>query len=103
MNVALLWERRVSVITVLYFPSLGKDAQCNLKKENGFLGFFHLQCILIYFLYMLFIYWQTESAGIQRAQIQKELWRIQDVMEGLSKHKQQRSSSEAGKLIAFIS
>uniref|UniRef100_A0A8C3UIA8 Pleckstrin homology domain containing A5 n=1 Tax=Catharus ustulatus TaxID=91951 RepID=A0A8C3UIA8_CATUS len=40
---------------------------------------------------------QTESAGIQRAQIQKELWRIQDVMEGLLKHKQQRSSSEAGK------
>ncbi|XP_010185071.1 PREDICTED: pleckstrin homology domain-containing family A member 5 [Mesitornis unicolor] len=39
---------------------------------------------------------QTETAGIQRAQIQKELWRIQDVMEGLSKHKQQRSSSEAG-------
>ncbi|NXI56751.1 PKHA5 protein, partial [Chloroceryle aenea] len=39
---------------------------------------------------------QTESAGIQRAQIQKELWRIQDVMEGLSKHKQQRSSSESG-------
>ncbi|NXN50358.1 PKHA5 protein, partial [Rynchops niger] len=39
---------------------------------------------------------QTESAGIQRAQIQKELWRIQDVMEGLSKHKQERSSSEAG-------
>ncbi|XP_065742937.1 pleckstrin homology domain-containing family A member 5 isoform X17 [Phocoena phocoena] len=33
---------------------------------------------------------QTESAGIQRAQLQKELWRIQDVMEGLSKHKQQR-------------
>ncbi|KFP27827.1 Pleckstrin homology domain-containing family A member 5, partial [Colius striatus] len=39
---------------------------------------------------------QTEAAGIQRAQIQKELWRIQDVMEGLSKHKQQRSSTEAG-------
>ncbi|XP_050823981.1 pleckstrin homology domain-containing family A member 5 isoform X10 [Gopherus flavomarginatus] len=39
---------------------------------------------------------QTESGGIQRAQIQKELWRIQDVMEGLSKHKQQRSSTEAG-------
>uniref|UniRef100_A0A8C6FU80 PH domain-containing protein n=1 Tax=Moschus moschiferus TaxID=68415 RepID=A0A8C6FU80_MOSMO len=39
---------------------------------------------------------QTESAGIQRAQIQKELWRIQDVMEGLSKHKQQRGSLEAG-------
>ncbi|XP_037772019.1 pleckstrin homology domain-containing family A member 5 isoform X27 [Chelonia mydas] len=38
----------------------------------------------------------TESAGIQRAQIQKELWRIQDVMEGLSKHKQQRISTEAG-------
>ncbi|XP_027285753.1 pleckstrin homology domain-containing family A member 5 isoform X5 [Cricetulus griseus] len=37
---------------------------------------------------------QSESAGIQRAQIQKELWRIQDVMEGLSKHKQQRGSSE---------
>ncbi|XP_059743029.1 pleckstrin homology domain-containing family A member 5 isoform X12 [Bos taurus] len=39
---------------------------------------------------------QTESAGIQRAQIQKELWRIQDVMEGLSKHKQQRGTSETG-------
>ncbi|XP_070610418.1 pleckstrin homology domain-containing family A member 5 isoform X6 [Erythrolamprus reginae] len=40
---------------------------------------------------------QTESTGIQRAQIQKELWRIQDVMEGLSKHKQQRNSTtEAG-------
>ncbi|XP_039317547.1 pleckstrin homology domain-containing family A member 5 isoform X12 [Saimiri boliviensis] len=39
---------------------------------------------------------QTESAGIQRAQIQKELWRIQDVMEGLSKHKQQRSTTEIG-------
>ncbi|XP_057640298.1 pleckstrin homology domain-containing family A member 5 isoform X22 [Chionomys nivalis] len=39
---------------------------------------------------------QSESAGIQRAQIQKELWRIQDVMEGLSKHKQQRGSQETG-------
>ncbi|XP_053414078.1 pleckstrin homology domain-containing family A member 5 isoform X4 [Nycticebus coucang] len=39
---------------------------------------------------------QTESAGIQRAQIQKELWRIQDVMEGLSKHKQQRGTAEIG-------
>lgn len=39
---------------------------------------------------------QSESAGIQRAQIQKELWRIQDVMEGLSKHKQQRGNSETG-------
>uniref|UniRef100_A0A8C6RGL4 Pleckstrin homology domain containing, family A member 5 n=1 Tax=Nannospalax galili TaxID=1026970 RepID=A0A8C6RGL4_NANGA len=39
---------------------------------------------------------QSESAGIQRAQIQKELWRIQDVMEGLSKHKQQRGTSETG-------
>lgn len=39
---------------------------------------------------------QSELAGIQRAQIQKELWRIQDVMEGLSKHKQQRGSSETG-------
>ncbi|XP_036314959.1 pleckstrin homology domain-containing family A member 5 isoform X15 [Pipistrellus kuhlii] len=39
---------------------------------------------------------QTESAGIQRAQIQKELWRIQDVMEGLSKHKQQRGTAETG-------
>ncbi|NP_001372878.1 pleckstrin homology domain-containing family A member 5 isoform 32 [Homo sapiens] len=38
----------------------------------------------------------TESAGIQRAQIQKELWRIQDVMEGLSKHKQQRGTTEIG-------
>uniref|UniRef100_A0A8C5MPI2 Pleckstrin homology domain-containing protein n=1 Tax=Leptobrachium leishanense TaxID=445787 RepID=A0A8C5MPI2_9ANUR len=35
---------------------------------------------------------QTESAGIQRAQMQKEIWRIQDVMEGLSKHKEQRRS-----------
>ncbi|XP_069618857.1 pleckstrin homology domain-containing family A member 5 isoform X3 [Ranitomeya imitator] len=33
---------------------------------------------------------QTEAAGIQRAQMQKEIWRIQDVMEGLSKHKQRR-------------
>ncbi|XP_054093913.2 pleckstrin homology domain-containing family A member 5 isoform X30 [Callithrix jacchus] len=41
---------------------------------------------------------QTESAGIQRAQIQKELWRIQDVMEGLSKHKQQRGTTEIGML-----
>uniref|UniRef100_A0A6I8N8V0 Pleckstrin homology domain containing A5 n=1 Tax=Ornithorhynchus anatinus TaxID=9258 RepID=A0A6I8N8V0_ORNAN len=39
---------------------------------------------------------QTDLAGIQRAQIQKELWRIQDVMEGLSKHKQQRSAADAG-------
>ncbi|XP_057412458.1 pleckstrin homology domain-containing family A member 5 isoform X7 [Balaenoptera acutorostrata] len=39
---------------------------------------------------------QTESAGIQRAQLQKELWRIQDVMEGLSKHKQQRGTAETG-------
>ncbi|NXJ22923.1 PKHA5 protein, partial [Dicrurus megarhynchus] len=43
---------------------------------------------------------QTESAGIQRAQIQKELWRIQDVMEGLLKHKEQRSSSEAGIMVS---
>lgn len=87
----------VSVITAFYFPSLWKDLQCSLKREKGFPLFFHLQCILMYWPYMLFIYWQTESAGIQRAQIQKELWRIQDVMEGLLKHKQQRSSSEAGK------
>ncbi|KAM8973736.1 pleckstrin homology domain-containing family A member 5 [Pelodytes ibericus] len=39
---------------------------------------------------------QTESAGIQRAQMQKEIWRIQDVMEGLSKHKQQRDSEDGG-------
>ncbi|KAM4677081.1 pleckstrin homology domain-containing family A member 5 isoform 5-T5 [Discoglossus pictus] len=37
---------------------------------------------------------QTESAGIQRAQMQKEIWRIQDVMEGLSKKKQQRRSAD---------
>ncbi|KAM8777990.1 pleckstrin homology domain-containing family A member 5 isoform 9-T9 [Rhynchonycteris naso] len=43
---------------------------------------------------------QTESAGIQRAQIQKELWRIQDVMEGLSKHKQQRGITEAGMAVS---
>lgn len=62
-----------------------------------------LQYILIYHRNVMFLYWQTESAGIQRAQIQKELWRIQDVMEGLSKHKQQRSSSDAGKLDVFLS
>ncbi|KAL2309949.1 hypothetical protein Nmel_006183 [Mimus melanotis] len=49
---------------------------------------------------MFAVYLQTESAGIQRAQIQKELWRIQDVMEGLLKHKQQRSSSEAGIMVS---
>ncbi|NXP21588.1 PKHA5 protein, partial [Scytalopus superciliaris] len=43
---------------------------------------------------------QTESAGIQRAQIQKEMWRIQDVMEGLLNHKQQRNSSEAGIMVS---
>ncbi|XP_061494436.1 pleckstrin homology domain-containing family A member 5 isoform X4 [Rhineura floridana] len=43
---------------------------------------------------------QTESAGIQRAQIQKELWRIQDVMEGLSKHKQQRNSTAEADIVA---
>ncbi|KAL8222280.1 UNVERIFIED_CONTAM: Pleckstrin y domain-containing A member 5 [Gekko kuhli] len=43
---------------------------------------------------------QTESAGIQRAQIQKELWRIQDVMEGLSKHKQQRNSTAEAGIVA---
>ncbi|KAF6340193.1 pleckstrin homology domain containing A5 [Rhinolophus ferrumequinum] len=43
---------------------------------------------------------QTESAGIQRAQIQKELWRIQDVMEGLSKHKQQRATTETGMAVS---
>ncbi|XP_066120672.1 pleckstrin homology domain-containing family A member 5 isoform X14 [Saccopteryx bilineata] len=43
---------------------------------------------------------QTESAGIQRAQIQKELWRIQDVMEGLSKHKQHRGIAEAGMAVS---
>ncbi|KAM6437367.1 pleckstrin homology domain-containing family A member 5 isoform 7-T7 [Liasis olivaceus] len=43
---------------------------------------------------------QSESAGIQRAQIQKELWRIQDVMEGLSKHKQQRNSTTEAGVIA---
>ncbi|XP_063165158.1 pleckstrin homology domain-containing family A member 5 isoform X13 [Candoia aspera] len=43
---------------------------------------------------------QSESAGIQRAQIQKELWRIQDVMEGLRKHKQQRNSTTEAGVIA---
>ncbi|XP_067860842.1 pleckstrin homology domain-containing family A member 5 isoform X1 [Heptranchias perlo] len=36
---------------------------------------------------------QAELAGQQRPQIQKELWRIQDVMEGLTKNKQQRSTA----------
>ncbi|XP_021114783.1 pleckstrin homology domain-containing family A member 5 isoform X9 [Heterocephalus glaber] len=39
---------------------------------------------------------QSESAGIERAQLQKELWRIQDVVEGLSKHKQLRGAAEPG-------
>ncbi|XP_010614500.1 pleckstrin homology domain-containing family A member 5 [Fukomys damarensis] len=39
---------------------------------------------------------QSESAGIERAQLQKELWRIQDVVEGLSKHKQLRGMAEPG-------
>ncbi|XP_073506662.1 pleckstrin homology domain-containing family A member 5 isoform X3 [Phyllobates terribilis] len=41
---------------------------------------------------------QTEAAGIQRAQMQKEIWRIQDVMEGLSKHKQRRLETGDPKL-----
>ncbi|XP_075199572.1 pleckstrin homology domain-containing family A member 5 isoform X6 [Anomaloglossus baeobatrachus] len=41
---------------------------------------------------------QTEAAGIQRAQMQKEIWRIQDVMEGLSKHKQRRLDTGDPKL-----
>ncbi|XP_014347638.1 pleckstrin homology domain-containing family A member 5 isoform X5 [Latimeria chalumnae] len=37
---------------------------------------------------------QTDSANQQHAQLQKDLWRIQDVMEGLSKYKQQRDASD---------
>lgn len=88
----------MSALIVCCFPSLGKGVQRSLKKEKG-AGVSDFQCNLIYCLYLLFIDRQTESAGIQRAQIQKELWRIQDVMEGLSKHKQQRSSSEAGTVL----
>ncbi|XP_069764765.1 pleckstrin homology domain-containing family A member 5 isoform X3 [Narcine bancroftii] len=36
---------------------------------------------------------QADLAGHQRSQIQKELWRIEDVMEGLNKNKQQRSTT----------
>ncbi|XP_038667028.1 pleckstrin homology domain-containing family A member 5 isoform X11 [Scyliorhinus canicula] len=36
---------------------------------------------------------QVELIGQQRPQIQKELWRIDDVMEGLTKSKQQRRTS----------
>ncbi|XP_067915034.1 pleckstrin homology domain-containing family A member 5 isoform X1 [Heterodontus francisci] len=36
---------------------------------------------------------QAELTGQQRPQIQKELWRIDDVMEGLTKSKQQRRTS----------
>ncbi|XP_063094374.1 pleckstrin homology domain-containing family A member 5 isoform X5 [Cavia porcellus] len=39
---------------------------------------------------------QSEAAGLERAQLQKELWRIQDVVEGLSQHKQLRGAAEAG-------
>uniref|UniRef100_A0A674I769 Pleckstrin homology domain containing A5 n=1 Tax=Terrapene triunguis TaxID=2587831 RepID=A0A674I769_9SAUR len=70
--------REVSRATAFSVWSLGYGIQLTLAS---------IQDILEY---------PTESAGIQRAQIQKELWRIQDVMEGLSKHKQQRSSTEAG-------
>ncbi|OCT87959.1 hypothetical protein XELAEV_18016588mg [Xenopus laevis] len=38
---------------------------------------------------------QSETGGIQRAQMQKEIWRIQDVMEGLSKRKQHRTQAAA--------
>ncbi|ELK11979.1 Pleckstrin like proteiny domain-containing family A member 5, partial [Pteropus alecto] len=44
---------------------------------------------------------QLDHLGeVQRAQIQKELWRIQDVMEGLSKHKQQRGTTETGMAVS---
>ncbi|XP_015207575.1 pleckstrin homology domain-containing family A member 5 isoform X24 [Lepisosteus oculatus] len=39
---------------------------------------------------------QSEVSSQQHAQIQKELWRIQDVMEALSKNKPQRSTGDAG-------
>ncbi|KAJ8381722.1 hypothetical protein SKAU_G00025000 [Synaphobranchus kaupii] len=39
---------------------------------------------------------QTEPPSQQHVQIQKELWRIQDVMEALSKNKPQRSSDNTG-------
>ncbi|MBN3315810.1 PKHA5 protein, partial [Atractosteus spatula] len=38
---------------------------------------------------------QSEVSSQQHAQIQKELWRIQDVMEALSKNKPQRSTGDA--------
>lgn len=89
----------------MHFIFVHWERICGIVKRNKSFPFpsFHLQYILICHLNMLFLYWQTESAGIQRAQIQKELWRIQDVMEGLSKHKQQRSSSDGGKLVVFNS
>ncbi|XP_036373556.1 pleckstrin homology domain-containing family A member 5 isoform X10 [Megalops cyprinoides] len=39
---------------------------------------------------------QTEPPSQQHVQIQKELWRIQDVMEALSKNKPQRSTDNTG-------
>ncbi|XP_032895393.1 pleckstrin homology domain-containing family A member 5 isoform X4 [Amblyraja radiata] len=36
---------------------------------------------------------QFDITSYQRSQIQKELWRIEDVMEGLNKNKQQRSTA----------
>ncbi|XP_037618817.1 pleckstrin homology domain-containing family A member 5-like isoform X3 [Sebastes umbrosus] len=39
---------------------------------------------------------QTEPPSQQHIQIQKELWRIQDVMEALAKNKPQRSADSAG-------
>ncbi|XP_061108971.1 pleckstrin homology domain-containing family A member 5 isoform X10 [Conger conger] len=39
---------------------------------------------------------QTEPPSQQHVQIQKELWRIQDVMEALSKNKPQRSTDNMG-------
>ncbi|XP_066561675.1 pleckstrin homology domain-containing family A member 5 isoform X2 [Amia ocellicauda] len=39
---------------------------------------------------------QSEACSQKHAQIQKELWRIQDVMEALSKNKPQRSTTDTG-------
>jgi len=37
---------------------------------------------------------QTEPPSQQHVSIQKELWRIQDVMEALSKHRPQRHGAD---------
>lgn len=46
----------------------------------------------MHFLNLTSVSTQTEPPSQQHVRIQKELWRIQDVMEALNKHKAQRNA-----------